>query len=105
MSEERKANLVIAAENQTKGTLQEIKQDAASMAQSVEQSGQKAAKGLGGIGTGGEQAAKKLDGSTRSIIGSIQRTTATMEAGEKGTAKYFEALGKQHAFFFFFLIL
>ncbi|MNZ02153.1 Prophage tail length tape measure protein [compost metagenome] len=95
MSEERKANLVIAAENQTKGTLQEIKQDAASMAQSVEQSGQKAAKGLGGIGTGGEQAAKKLDGSTRSIIGSIQRTTATMEAGEKGTAKYFEALGKQ----------
>lgn len=95
MSEERKANLVIAAENQTKGTLQEIKQDAASMAQSVEQSGQKAAKGLGGIGTGGEQAAKKLDGSTRSIIGSIQRATAAAEAGEKGNAKYFEALGKQ----------
>lgn len=95
MSEERKANLVIAAENQTKGTLQEIKQDAANMAQSVERSGQKAAKGLGGIGAGGEEAAKKLDGSARSIIGSIQRTAATMEAGEKGTAKYFEALGKQ----------
>src|SRR5690606_36214751 len=39
--------------------------------------------------------AKKLDGSTRSIIGSIQRATAAAEAGEKGNAKYFEALGKQ----------
>lgn len=95
MSEERKANLVIAAENQTKGTLQEIKQDAANMAQAVEQSGKKAAKGLEGIGDGGEQAAKKLDGSARSIISSIQRATATIEAGEKGTANYFETLGKQ----------
>lgn len=95
MSEDRKVNLVFAAENQTKGTLQEIKQDVASTATSIEQSGKKAAQGIEAIGDGGEKAASKLDGSTRSIIGSIQRTTATIEAGEKGSAKYFETLAKQ----------
>lgn len=95
MSEDRKVNLVFAAENQTKGTLQEIKQDVANTATSIEQSGKKAAQGIEAIGDGGEKAASKLDGSTRSIIGSIQRTTATIEAGEKGSAKYFETLAKQ----------
>ncbi len=94
MSEDRKVNLVFAAENQTKGTLQEIKQDVAGVATSVEQSGKKAAKGIEAIGDGGEKAASKLDGSTRSIVGSIQRATAAAEAGEKGTAKYFEVIGR-----------
>lgn len=91
----RKTGFVVVAENQTKGTLQEIKADAADMATSVEQAGQRAAKGLNSMGTGGEQAAQKLDGSARSMISAIQRTTAAVEAGERGTSKYFEAIARQ----------
>lgn len=95
MSEERKVSLTFVAENQTKGTLQEIKTDVTQTAAAVEQSGQKAGKGIEAIGNGSDKAAAKLEGATRSIIGSIQRTTAAAEAGEKGTAKYFETLGRQ----------
>lgn len=95
MSEERKSNLVVGVENQTKAPLQEIRQDAASTASSVEQSGKRMAKGMEGLGEGAQKSAKGFDGSTRSIIGSIQRATAAIEAGEKGTSKYFETLAKQ----------
>lgn len=120
MSEERKVNLVFAAENQTKSTLQEIKQDVAGAAANIEQSGKKAAKGIEGLGEAVKKAGKESedglkkfgDGfkgagekskqgeeqvsqAARSMIQSIQRTTAAAEAGEKGTSKYFEALAKQ----------
>ncbi len=95
MSEERKSNLVVGVENQTKAPLQEIRQDAAATASSVEQSGKRMAKGMEGLGEGAQKSAKGFDGSTRSIIGSIQRATAAIEAGEKGTSKYFETLAKQ----------
>lgn len=96
MSEEqRKVGFAVTAENQTKPAFDEIKRDAADMASKVEESGKRAAKGVGAVGDGGDQAAKKLDASTRSIIGSIQRATAATEAGEKGTSKYFETLAKQ----------
>jgi len=120
MSEERKVNLVFAAENQTKGTLNEIKQDVAGTAAGIEQSGKKAAKGIEGLGEAVKKAGKdSADGlkkvgdgfkgageqskqaedqvsqAARSMIQSIQRTTAAAEAGEKGTSKYFEALAKQ----------
>src|SRR5574337_36292 len=96
MSEEqRKVGFAVTAENQTKQAFDEIKRDAADMASKVEQSGKRAAQGVGAVGDGGDQAAKKLDASTRSIISSIQRATAATEAGEKGTSKYFETLAKQ----------
>lgn len=120
MSEERKVNLVFAAENQTKGTLEEIKQGVASTAAGIEQSGRKAAKGIEGLGEAVKKAGKESedglkkfgDGfkgagekskqgdeqvsqAARSMIQSIQRTTAAAEAGEKGTAKYFEVLARQ----------
>ena len=46
-------------------------------------------------GQGGTEAAGKVDSATRSIIGSIQRTTAAQKAGEKGSASYYEALANQ----------
>lgn len=120
MSEERKVNLVFAAENQTKGTLNEIKQDVAGTAAGIEQSGKKAAKGIEGLGEAvkkagqdsadglkkvsdgfkgageqSKQAEEQVSQAARSLIQSIQRTTAAAEAGEKGTSKYFEALAKQ----------
>lgn len=102
MSENRKVGFVVAAENETKQTFDEIKRDAGSMAQSVEQSGKRAAKGMQDVGDsfkktgdGADDASKKVDASTRSLINSIQRATAAAEAGEKGSSKYFETLAKQ----------
>jgi phage-related minor tail protein len=51
--------------------------------------------GLSGIGAGGDEAAKKVDAATKSLINSIQRTTAAMEAGSKGSADYFRVLANQ----------
>ena len=73
----------------------EIKEAARDMATSVEQAGKKAGAGLEGVGDGAPKAAEKLDRATKSIIGSIERTTASMQAGERGTAKYFETLANQ----------
>jgi len=72
-----------------------IKDAARDTAQVVGKAGQDAAKGIDGIGAGGEQAAGKLDRATKSIIGSIERTTAAMKAGERGTSGYFEVLANQ----------
>lgn len=96
MADERKVQLGIEvdASGARKG-FDEVKQGARDMAQSVTQSSEQAGKGLGGIGAGGEPAAQKLDRSTKSIIASIQRTTAVMEAGERGSVKYFEAIAQQ----------
>lgn len=74
---------------------QRVKQGAADMGQAVGQAGEKAGAGLGKLGDAGTGAAAKLDGSTKSIIASIQRTTAAMEAGERGSTQYFESLAKQ----------
>lgn len=93
--EERKVGFVVHAENQTQQTFDEIKRDGKDTAGSLEQSGRRMQKALTGVGDGGDQASKKLDGSTKSIISSIQRATAAAEAGEKGTAKYFEVIGRQ----------
>lgn len=73
----------------------QVKQAARDMAREVAQQGQAASKAVDGIGDGAKGAADKVDRDTRSIIGSIQRTTAAMQAGERGSAGYFEALAKQ----------
>lgn len=65
------------------------------MTRVVGQESGKAVAAVEGIGSGGGAAAKKVDGAARSIIGSIQRTTAAMQAGERGTASYFEKLSQQ----------
>src|SRR5450830_1353994 len=47
------------------------------------------------VGTGANGAASRVDAATRSMIGNIQRTTATMEAGSRSSRAYFEALASQ----------
>ena len=73
----------------------EVKDAAQSMAQGVQSSAAQAGKAVDSIGNGGSASAQKIDGATRSIINSIQRTTATMQAGEKDTSSYYEALAGQ----------
>jgi phage-related minor tail protein len=65
------------------------------MTQVVGQEGAKASKSIDGIGAGAGESAGRVDKAARSIIGSIERTTAAAKAGEKGTAAYFEQLGQQ----------
>lgn len=96
MAEERKVQLGFAVDaTGARQGFQEVKDASREMAQGVQQSAQQAGKAIDGMGSGGGQAAQKVDGAARSIIGSIQRTTATMQAGEKGTASYYEALAGQ----------
>jgi phage-related minor tail protein len=72
-----------------------VEQSAGKMARGVQDQAGKAGKSINGMGDGGDQAAQKLDRSTKSIISSVQRATAVMEAGERGSAKYFETLANQ----------
>lgn len=57
--------------------------------------GKKAADGISSIGKGSDTSAAKLDASTKNMIGSIQRTTAALEAGGRSGSKYFETLAAQ----------
>lgn len=75
-------------------TFDKVKQGAAGMAQEVSKSGESAGKGLEKAGDGAQKGADKIDKSTKSIIQSIERATAAAQAGERGTAAYFEAIAK-----------
>ena len=98
MTESRKVQLSaeMDATGVRRGT-EDVKAAVRDMAGSVEQQGAAAAKGVDGIGTGAQAGAGKVDRATKSIIDSVQRTTAAMQAGEKGSAKYYEALATQRA--------
>ena len=51
-------------------------------------------KSVEGMGDGGGKAADKVEAATRNMIGSIQRQTAALEAGDKSSRKYQESLAK-----------
>lgn len=65
------------------------------MADDLGRSGERAGKGMDGVGAGSERAAQKVERDTRNIIGSIERATAKFKAGGVAGADYFEQLGKQ----------
>ena len=53
-----------------------------------------AGKSLAGMGNGTAQSAQKIESATKSMIQSIQRTTAATEAGDKSTRAYQESLAR-----------
>lgn len=57
--------------------------------------GKKAAEGVAAIGEGSQQAAAKVDASTKNLINSIQRATAAAEAGKKSGSEFYLALANQ----------
>ena len=57
-------------------------------------SARESGKSIDGMGDGGSKAADKVEAATRSMIGSIQRQTAALEAGDKSSRKYQESLAK-----------
>ena len=74
---------------------EEIKQGARDMAQAVGQAGAQAGRGMDGVGAGAQEGAQKVDRATRSIIGSIERATAALNAGGKAGSEYYELLARQ----------
>ncbi len=96
MTDSRKAQLEIDVNStpSEKG-FERIERAADKTARSVASSASVAAKGIDGIGNGATTGAKKIDNATKSIISSVQRATAVIEAGEKGTTKYFESIAAQ----------
>lgn len=96
MAESRKVQL--EAELTTTGVkqgAQEVKTTVADMANAVSQEAGRAGRAVDQIGDGGQQSSQKIERSTRSMIQSIQRTTAAMEAGSRSSAQYYETLAKQ----------
>jgi phage-related minor tail protein len=96
MTDERRTQLTVAVDGaEADAGFEQIKRGAQGMAQAVATQADVAAKGVDGIGAKGQASAQKLDRATSSIIGSVQRATAAFQAGEKGSAKYFETLAQQ----------
>ncbi|MGE8493640.1 phage tail length tape measure family protein [Comamonas sp.] len=60
----------------------------------IEQAGHGAGKAFGSVGTGAEDGSKRADRATKSLIDSIQRTTAAANAGAKGTADYYSEIAR-----------
>lgn len=80
----------------------EAKLSIKSLADTAESQGRRAGSGLDKVGTSAgkaatevENAAKKQERATRSIINSIEREIAAQEAGGRHTAGYYEALAKR----------
>src|SRR5690606_30083297 len=93
--EDNGVNVKVTAENNTQQGFEQVKQGARSMAQSVSAEAGKASKAVDNIGNGGSASSKKVENATRSMIQSIQRTTAAMEAGSRSSTQYYEALAGQ----------
>ncbi len=95
MTDSRKAQLEIAVDSTaSERGFERIERAADKTTRSVASSAGVAAKGIDGIGNAANTGAQKLDKATKSMIPKIQRVTAEMEAGEKGTVKYFEAMSR-----------
>lgn len=61
----------------------------------IQNFGANSAAAIDGVAAGSNRTAARVDAATRSLIGSIQRTTATMEAGSRTSREYYEALANQ----------
>jgi len=95
-NQERKVELRVGVDaTEARQGFNEVKTGARDMAQAVVSEGNKAGKAVSTIGDGGQQSAQKTESATRSMIQSIQRATAAMEAGSKSSSQYYEALANQ----------
>jgi phage-related minor tail protein len=73
----------------------QVKTAGKQLADDLKRSGAEGAKSFDGIPAAGEQAAQKLDRSTKSMIASIERATAAAKTGGRNTSEFFEALSAQ----------
>ncbi|HRP29722.1 MAG TPA: phage tail length tape measure family protein, partial [Burkholderiaceae bacterium] len=90
------SKLIVTADAQgVEAGLGRAKKSLASLGATATEVGQQASAGVDKIGTGGQKAAAKVERATTSLIGSIQRTTAALEAGGRSSTEYYRALAAQ----------
>lgn len=95
-TEDRKVQIVAEVDaTPAKAGFAEVKAAGRDMANAVAASGRQAGEGVKKVGDGADPAAQKLDRATKSIIASIQRSTAAMQAGGQANAQYFESIAQQ----------
>jgi hypothetical protein len=70
------------------------KRSLASLSQSADQTGEQGARGLGKLGGGGDALAQGLDRTTRSMVTSLQRQIAAIQAGGTANRQYQESLAR-----------
>lgn len=75
MSEDRKINLIVAAENQASQTFGDIGRDAKKMGESVSSASDQAAREVRKFGEEGQEAGQKLTRSEAGILSSLKRVT------------------------------
>jgi hypothetical protein len=70
------------------------KKSLASLGDAAQKAGKSGSDGMKGIGAGADTSAKKVESATKSMVGSLQRQIAAMEAGDKTSRKYQETLAR-----------
>lgn len=96
MAEERKIALQVEVDGSgVKPGIDDIKGQLDGLGKQAQRTGGELSKPFDDLPKRVKPAADSIDSTTRSIIGSIQRTTAAQKAGEKGSAAYYEALAGQ----------
>ncbi|MDR2297844.1 MAG: phage tail tape measure protein [Comamonas sp.] len=79
----RKIGFAVAAENDTKGTFEEIRSDARDLAEVVEQAGQRAARGINVIGDSAEGVAQRLTREEGRMSAAMLRATEQAQIAAK----------------------
>lgn len=87
-----------------------VKQAVGEIGQAAQRAGEQGAQGMAKLGDAAKkvgegfdefvgpptrEAAKQVEQATKSIVASIERTTAALKAGQKGGAEYYEELARQ----------
>lgn len=89
------AEIIVGAQDQATPVFDQIKNSVKGMGEEMEKQSRRGGDSFKQLGDPALPAATKVDSATKSIIQSIERATAAMNAGSKGSASYFEELAKQ----------
>lgn len=96
MKQDLKAQLELSADAAGVETgVGRAKRSLADLGATAVAAGKQASEGIEQIGEGGAAAATQVDRATKNLIGSIQRTTAALEAGSRSSSEYFAVLANQ----------
>jgi hypothetical protein len=96
MTDTRKVQLETSLDTRpVKEGLKDIVQAAETAATGVQSAGAKAGKSFDGVGDGAQASARKIETAEKSIIASIQRRTAAVQAAGQSESKYYEELARQ----------
>jgi lambda family phage tail tape measure protein len=90
------AQLAITADaSGVEAGVSKAKKSLATLGDSAKQAGKQASDGLDKMGASGDKSSQKVDRATKQMITSIERATASLEAGSRSSSKFFETLAQQ----------